>query len=167
MDNRKTEQIGWLTDKSQRFSVAYLSVRSEGDAMSKTILQTIQCTQCGYNQETTIWESINVTVDPQLKEKFFAGEINIFECENCGEHVFINAPLLYHDMTGEFCVQYYPFEALAEPEFLRQFNSEGFIAIPGIPALVEYLIRPHIVFDMTEMIRYVIFRDQVLCIKEQ
>jgi hypothetical protein len=37
-----------------------------------------------------------------------------------------------------------------------------FIAIPAAVAESgEYLTRPHIVFDINEMIRYVAFRDQV------
>ncbi|MGB9592277.1 MAG: CpXC domain-containing protein, partial [Candidatus Kryptoniota bacterium] len=66
-----------------------------------------------------VWESLNVTVDSDLKKKLFAGEINKFECEKCGNKAFVNAPILYHDMEQQFCVQYYPSEMLDDSDFLR------------------------------------------------
>ena len=68
-----------------------------------------------------MWDSINVSLDPELKEKLFRAEINLFECESCGEKNHIDAPLLYHDMELQFCVQYCPSEELGDPEFLAQF----------------------------------------------
>jgi len=54
---------------------------------------------------------------------------------------------------------------LEDSDFLRQFNSDGSIAMVGIPEEFaksdNYLIRPHIVFDIYEMVRYVKFRDSI------
>lgn len=125
----------------------------------------LQCPHCGHKQETMVWDSINVSLDPELKTKLYAAEINLFECEKCQKKTFINAPLLYHDMGMQFCVQYYPPQALDDERFHRQFNADGSLAMAGIPAAFAksgaYLVRPHIVFDMNEMIRYVTFRDRV------
>jgi hypothetical protein len=74
-------------------------------------------------------------------------------------------------MTQQFCVQYYPPEALDDPEFFRQFNPDGSLAMTGIPAGFAdsgaYLTRPQIVFDMTEMLRYVVFRDRINEVKKE
>jgi len=111
-----------------------------------------------------VWDSINVSIDPELKRKFYAAEVNLFECAICRVKTFISAPLLYHDMSMQFCVQYYPPEALDDEGFYREFNADGSLAMT-IPAafagLAAYLKRPHIVFNMNEMIRYVAFRDRV------
>jgi hypothetical protein len=112
-----------------------------------------------------VWDSLNVTLDNELKKKLYDAEVNIFECEKCGKQTFINAPLLYHDMTQQFCVQYYPPDSIDDVDFLLQFNTDGSFAMTGMPAAfsktMAYLTRPHIVFDMNEMIRYVAFRDRI------
>jgi RNA polymerase subunit RPABC4/transcription elongation factor Spt4 len=133
--------------------------------MSRMTPHDLQCPHCGNKQETMVWDSINVSLDPELKTKLYAAEINLFECQKCQKKTFINAPLLYHDMEMQFCVQYYPRKALDDEGFHRQFNADGSIAVTGMPAAFAesgaYITRPHIVFDMNEMIRYVAFRDRV------
>ena len=137
--------------------------------MSKMTPHELQCPHCGNKQETMVWDSLNVTLDPDLKKKLYAAEINLFECGKCGKKTFINAPVLYHDMTLQFCVQYYPPEVLDDADFHQQFNHDGFLAMNGMPAAFAksgaYLTRPHIVFDMNEMIRYVTFRDGIATTK--
>ncbi len=81
------------------------------------------------------------------------------------EKSFINLPLLYHDMTLKFCVQYYPRKALDDKAFFEQFNPDGSLATKGLPMAVPklgaYPTRPHIVFDMNEILRCVAFRDRM------
>jgi len=134
--------------------------------MSKMTPHELQCPHCGHKQMLIVWDSINVSLHLELKEKLYAAEINLFECGRCQNKTFINAPLLYHDMEMEFCVLYYPPEWLDDESFLRHFNTDGSLAMTSIPAAFAkssaYLVRPHIVFDMNEMIRYVAFRDRVV-----
>ena len=131
--------------------------------MSSMSSHVLKCPQCGKEQETILWDSINITLDPDLKKKLFAAEINSFECKKCGNKAFVNAPLLYHDMTLQFCVWYYPPESLEAADFFKQFNADG--SLVGMPALGAYLTRAHIVFDMSEMVRYVAFRDGIAAVK--
>jgi predicted RNA-binding Zn-ribbon protein involved in translation (DUF1610 family) len=133
--------------------------------MSENTPHRLECPRCGNAQGVLVWESINVTIDPELKQNLFDAEINVFKCESCGNQAMINVPLLYHDMTNQFCVQYYPPELLDDPQFPQGFNPDGSMTMPGLPMALlksgEYLTRPHIVFDLNEMIRYVIFRDLI------
>src|ERR1039458_4857917 len=92
--------------------------------MSKMTIHNLECPHCGNKQETKVWHSVNVKLDPELKRKLFDAQINMFSCEKCGKKTFINAPLLYHDMTQQFFVQYYPPESLDEREFFLQFDPE-------------------------------------------
>ncbi len=112
-----------------------------------------------------LYDSINVSLDPSLKDKLFKGEINSFMCEKCHEKAFMPMPLLYHDMDKPFMVQYYLFDAVEDNEFLNQFSKEGDWSpelINSIPRkLREHYKNIHIVFDMEELIRYVIFRDKI------
>lgn len=126
----------------------------------------ITCMNCNRTQEMTIYESINVTLDPTLKEKLFKGEINIFQCHTCRKKEFIAIPLLYHDMANHIMVQYFPLDSLEDDTFLSQFSKEGQWGIEfkkGLPRKLRKLFgQVHIVFDMGELLRYVVFRDKLL-----
>lgn len=130
--------------------------------MSKMRSQELQCPYCGSKQEMTIWESINVSLDPELKEKLFSGDINVFDCNICDKKTFVNSGLLYHDMQLRFCVSYYPPEILESEDLGKHFKADGTLNIPAafLPGEAgNYMTRPHIVFNMGEMMRYVLFRD--------
>lgn len=134
--------------------------------MSQKMLLQLKCPNCGNIQETTVWTSVNVTKNPELKEKLFDGEINTLRCEKCNEKNFINSPLLYHDMEQRFCVQYYPPESIDDNDFFTQFTADGKLVmsrrIPeGHLTLAEYLVTPHIVFYIEEMLCYITFRDRL------
>ena len=133
--------------------------------MSEMAPHNLECPNCGNKQETMVWNSINVTLDPELKRTLLEAKINLFSCEKCGENSFTDTPLLYHDMAQQFCVQSYPVEAIEDVEFLRRFSRDGSVVITGIPAGIKesgaYITCPHIVFDINEMLRYVRFRDRI------
>lgn len=135
------------------------------DDMSMEEPRELECPHCGNIQTAVVWDSVNVTLNPELKEKLFQGDINIFTCRKCKETSLINTQLLYHDMTHKFSVAYFPLEALDDISFFSKFTPEGRIPIRGIQQdLVDsnhYLNSPHVVFDMSEMVRYVYFRDKL------
>lgn len=72
--------------------------------MSLPSQETIACKQCGHEQEFTIWHSINVTLNPELKEQLLTGQLTTFTCEACGTRAEVVWSLLYHDMEGELMV---------------------------------------------------------------
>jgi hypothetical protein len=134
--------------------------------MSSMMPCQLQCPHCGNEQELEIWGSVNVKLDPELKEKLLGGEINVFACEKCGKRTFYDAPLLYHDMELHFCIQYIPPEELDDPSLFQRFALDGTLPVReddptrSLPDL-QYVLRPHIVFDMGELLRYVAFRDAI------
>jgi hypothetical protein len=125
-------------------------------SMANTI--KLSCPKCKNTQEVVVWESLNVSLDPELRNKLVCGEINIFRCESCNSKVLINSPLLYHDMKREYCVQYFPPKKIEDFEFYDGFTIDG--KLSGLPT-DNYLVAPHIVFDFNEMIRYIQFRDKL------
>ena len=98
--------------------------------MSRATSHEIECPECGHKQETHVWHSVNVSLDPELKEQLFNGKINLFACSECEQKSLINVPLLYHDMHNQFCIQYFPFDALEDSNFLEQFSAEGELLMP-------------------------------------
>ena len=127
----------------------------------------VECPSCQEKQDIIIWKSINVTRDPEMKEKLVTGRINYFTCGSCNFGGFIAAPLIYDDMEKKICVNYVPVEYLEEEEYLKlSFTPDGGIQL-DVPkdtahiADTDYFRHAHIVFSMAELIRYVLFRDRL------
>ena len=132
--------------------------------------QEVPCPECAATVTTTIWSSLNVTEDPQLKEDLFKGEINRFRCPSCGFETHIAAPLLYDDMEIGYMVQFNPPEALENESFYEGFTPDGKMdigaggaALPGPHAELARKLadRTQIVFSMAELVRYVTFRERL------
>ncbi len=49
-----------------------------------------------------IWNSVDVHLNPELREKILSGELFTYHCPSCGEDVGIPAGLVYNDMTHKF-----------------------------------------------------------------
>ena len=112
-----------------------------------------------------MWRSLSPSVDPGNKELLFAGKINLFTCEGCSYRALIPIDFIYHDPVQKYCVQFYSPYSVENTNFIHDFRSDG------LPMWVEtlgamgkdapHLLRPHVVFDMSELVRYVKFRDKL------
>lgn len=116
----------------------------------------------------TVWQSLNAQVSPDAKDELFAGNINVFRCASCGLEASLAASFMYHDMELGFVAQYFPFDLVEQNDdsIFRSYNPDGTMKLdlPFNPVLQEksaYLLKPHIVFSMDELIRYVIYRDKL------
>ena len=76
--------------------------------MSKITSQSFTCPKCKYEGKFIMYDSVNVTLDPELREKVLSGEIFDWTCPKCGDKYNIRHDLLYHDMDKEFQVYYSP-----------------------------------------------------------
>lgn len=124
------------------------------------------CPACGEASQVTVWRSMNVAADPDAKELLLAGTVNVFACPKCRYESLLDVDFLYNDPERRFSVQYYPYERLSDDGFLANFSTDGDprIELPGgmaLPDSAGYLLRPHIVFEMGELVRYVAFRDRL------
>src|SRR3989338_2141164 len=63
---------------------------------------------CGYEFEATLWDSINVTEQQELKQRLLTGDINQIQCEKCKKRSYVEKHLLYHDMDRKLWVQMFP-----------------------------------------------------------
>ena len=57
----------------------------------------LRCGKCGETSSASIYSSINIEENPELKEKVKSGDIFVHECPHCGHRELVKAPLLYHD----------------------------------------------------------------------
>ncbi|MEG0657705.1 CpXC domain-containing protein [Anaerorhabdus sp.] len=72
--------------------------------MSKSSTRMFTCPKCGKDYEIEIWESINVELDPDLREKLFHNEIFKVECPHCHDVYQVVHPCLYHDPENKIMV---------------------------------------------------------------
>lgn len=114
-----------------------------------------------------LYDSLNVTIDPEAKKDFMDGKINVFKCNNCNAEIFVQKALLYHDMSQHFCAYFIPYDAVFNDNFIKthissdgEMNHEVMDFVKSNPDF-EYFMDPHIVLSMDELIRYVIFRDRI------
>jgi predicted RNA-binding Zn-ribbon protein involved in translation (DUF1610 family) len=133
--------------------------------------EQIACPKCGTEQTVTLWESIDADPDPGARAALFEAQINRFDCPTCDFDALVPVPLLYHDRRRQFVAQFFPFGLLDEEQFVARFEADGrdrtvakafreAVAARKIPPGAEPA-EPHIVFDMAELVRYVLFRERV------
>ena len=86
----------------------------------------ITCPDCNTEGSYTVWDSVNVDLDPELKSKVMDGSLFTWACSNCKKS--FNAPysFLYHDMTHNFMVQFDASRNHIIPfaEYLRVLENE-------------------------------------------
>ena len=66
------------------------------------------CSKCGEKQVIKIYRSINVSEDPQLKEKVRNGSLFLWECPHCGQVNLAKYETLYHDPAARLMVWLLP-----------------------------------------------------------
>jgi len=111
--------------------------------MSKTATGTIECPQCQHSQMVEVYSSINVQVHPELRDKFFAQDINVFTCEKCGLEQPIATDLMYHDMENGFVVYIVPDDDFAS-------KKAELDRMPDFGEISDYLRNPLFVTDYKE-----------------
>lgn len=86
--------------------------------MSQLRKETIECPHCHKEGEFDLWTSVNVDLDPELREKIFSDELFLYHCPHCGEVTGIPAGTLYHDMEHKFML------------FFEFFKPDGYDYMP-------------------------------------
>ena len=128
----------------------------------------LDCPKCGQTKEVMVWSSLNADVSPEAGVRLLEGKINLFECEACDETFRDRCASSLPRMSRRFFVQYYPFGAVEDADFLARFDQYGrertTVKLPAKTrglAVAGYLDKLHIVFSMAELVRYVLFRERV------
>ncbi len=76
--------------------------------MSKFHCEEIVCPKCSHKGKFTVWDSINVDVNPETREKVKTEKLFKYICENCNEDFNIEYKTLYHDCNNRFMIWYLP-----------------------------------------------------------
>jgi len=83
--------------------------------MTQILQSTIECS-CGNLIDLDLYNSVNMRVNPELRDKVKNRKINNYYCEKCGEENELSHPFLYVDGSQWI---------LCFPEKLRSGKSEA------------------------------------------
>ena len=60
----------------------------------------ITCPKCNHESDYIVWYSINVTLNPEMKDKILDDTLFSWVCPHCGENYYVPYDFLYHDMEN-------------------------------------------------------------------
>ena len=78
--------------------------------MSQVVRTTLSCPQCGTSFPAVVEQIIDVGRDPQAKQRFLSGRINMIACPQCGNTFAVGTPLLYHDPAKKLLIVHVPMQ---------------------------------------------------------
>jgi hypothetical protein len=80
---------------------------------------------CGNIFMGTLYQSINITLDPPLLKELFDCKINVVECPNCHTKTFFDMDFVFHDMDKH--IMYVVIKGKGEwSAFLNNLDSKGY-----------------------------------------
>jgi hypothetical protein len=81
--------------------------------MSKPSEMNVTCA-CGRSFAAPLYQSANITIDPDLLKAILTGEMNVVTCPSCGSRFHVEVPFLYHDMSRGEMIWVYPLSRAAD-----------------------------------------------------
>ncbi len=72
--------------------------------MSRSTTENIECPHCHKEGEFELWSTVDGTLNPELREKIFTGELFMYHCPHCGKVTAIPARLTYQDSNNLFAL---------------------------------------------------------------
>lgn len=115
-----------------------------------------------------VWTSLNATLSGEAKQDLLEKRINLLNCQHCSAETQIQLKMLYHDMKIGFCAMYVPFSTIIDESLVFDFNRHGELDSgedseneTDKEKPYDYMEHIHLVFDMDELVRYVLFRDKL------
>ncbi|MCD9853410.1 CpXC domain-containing protein [Epilithonimonas sp. JDS] len=66
---------------------------------------TQNCPHCNFEQELEYYQTVNITLQPELKNKVLSGKMNENICSNCKKEINIVSGFLYHDMKNQIMLE--------------------------------------------------------------
>ena len=84
--------------------------------MSITTQALAPCSKCGQQNTVTVYRSINIAENPELKDKVRDGSLFLWECPHCGQVNLARYETLYHDPAAKLMVWLIPEGDISETQ---------------------------------------------------
>jgi hypothetical protein len=92
--------------------------------MSKINHFNISCPSCGLQQQVDLYEAVNVSTDPQLRDALMQNQLNRVECPDCGSTFRVDMPLLYSDPEHNILIHWMPETGgITREQILEEFDQ--------------------------------------------
>jgi transcription elongation factor Elf1 len=114
----------------------------------------IRCPQCGHEQNVELYDSINVSQQPDLKTALFENRLNRVLCGSCEASFRIDKPLLYHDADRNILIHWMPDTAVSREEILDEFDRSMEELRAALPEDIEPP-RVRLVFTRAELVELI------------
>jgi len=132
----------------------------------------IACPQCRQMIEANIEQLVDVTQDPQAKQRLLGGASNAARCPHCGYQGRLATPIVYHDNEKELLLTFFP------PEMNVPLDEQEKILGPLIKKVTDslppekrkgYLLKPTANLSYESMVKLILEKDGVTpeMLKEQ
>lgn len=122
--------------------------------MSAQKTYPIRCPQCEHEQTVELYDSINVSQQPELKIALFENRLNRVQCEDCDASFRIDKPLLYHDPDRDILIHWMPDNAISRDTILDDFDKSMEELRAALPAGMEPP-RVRLVFERVELVELI------------
>lgn len=126
--------------------------------MSQEKPYRIACPQCRREQDVRLYDAINASSEPALREALMENQLNAVVCEECAFSFRVDKPLLYHDTDRRMMIYWIPTadDQLAQGEdTFRETLSSMTALLPHDVPLPEI----HLVFSRTELVERIFLRE--------
>jgi len=153
MSLESIEKVGIESEKSITPVIQY-SIIPRLFNMSAQKTYNIRCPQCGHEQKVELYDSINVTQQPELKTALFENRLNRIQCVSCEASFRVDKPLLYHDPSRNILIHWMPDTAVSREEILDEFDKSMEELRAALPADIEPP-RVRLVFTRAELVELV------------
>lgn len=119
--------------------------------MSDRNTYTITCPQCKADLTVELYDAINVTEAPALRDELMANQLNAVECPHCGFSFRVDKRLLYNDPDRNVMIYWMP----GTEESYRENKEEFMQAMDALASALPDEFDPpavHLVFSRTELV---------------
>ena len=119
--------------------------------MSQQQDYTIKCPKCGEEQVVHLYESINVQLNPELKDQLMMNQLNTITCSKCEILFRVDKNLLYSDPERNTLIYLIPIQGDNIQEGEQIFSDSLRKMNEALPPDV-YTPDVHLVFNQVELI---------------
>lgn len=132
--------------------------------MAVAVPVSVTCPTCRKPFVTQVRNIIDVGSEPELKQAFLQGQVNVATCPSCGQSGMMALPLLYHDPDKQLLLAYVPDQLNMKLEDREKMIGELVNALmKTIPPEKRkaYLFQPKTMLSPDSMIEAILLGDGI------
>lgn len=134
--------------------------------MSQSRDITYTCPYCGKEFTITVYDSVNVSQDPDLRDRCITGDVFRHSCPHCHKDFMIQNPLLYMDPEHKFVIWVSEEENIRHMEQLVEPLKKAGYTLRRCPVVKQFVEKIAVLEDgvddvMVELAKYDSFIEYI------